>query len=70
MEDHLDTIMTHIIESIRRAGYEPYDQLTAYLLTWDERYITRNGNARQMIGRISRNELTSYIRNMRRNGVA
>ena len=65
MEEQLHEIMEHIIKSIRQAGYEPYDQLTAYLLTRDERYITRNGNARDMISKISRSNLTQYIRNMR-----
>ena len=65
MEEHLRVIMDHIIKSIRQAGYDPYDQLTAYLLTRDERYITRNGNARDMISKISRSNLTQYIRNMR-----
>lgn len=65
MEEQLHEIMDHIIKSIRQAGYEPYDQLTAYLLTRDDRYITRNGNAREMISKISRSNLTQYIRNMR-----
>ena len=65
MEEHLRVIMDHIIKSIRQAGYNPYDQLTAYLLTRDDRYITRNGNAREMISKISRSNLTQYIRNMR-----
>ena len=65
MEEHLRVIMDHVIKSIRQAGYEPYDQLTAYLLTRDDRYITRNGNAREMISKISRSNLTQYIRNMR-----
>ena len=65
MEEQLHEIMEHIIKSIRQAGYDPYDQLTAYLLTRDERYITRNGNARDMISKISRSNLTQYIRNMR-----
>ena len=65
MEKQLHAIMDHIIKSIRQAGYNPYDQLPAYLLTRDERYITRNGNAREMISKISRSNLTQYIRNMR-----
>ena len=65
MEEQLYEIMEHIIKSIRQAGYEPYDQLTAYLLTRDDRYITRNGNAREMISTISQSKLIHYIRNMR-----
>lgn len=28
--------MDHIVESIRAAGYEPYDQLYGYMKTGDE----------------------------------
>ena len=65
MEEHLEITMRHIIKSIRQAGYEPYTQLTAYLLTGDDRYITRNGNARQLIKSIGFASLTAYIQSMR-----
>ena len=65
MEQQFDITMKHIIKSIRQAGYEPYDQLTGYLLTGDDRYITRSGNARKLIKGIGLASLTEYIRSMR-----
>lgn len=65
MEEQLDTVMMNIIEAIRQAGYEPYDQLTAYLLTRDDRYITRNGNARRRIKEVEWGKLTMFVRGMR-----
>lgn len=64
MEEQLDTTMAHIVESIRQAGYEPYDQLTAYLLTRDDRYITRNGNARHRIKEVDLGKLAIFLRKM------
>lgn len=36
MEIEFENIMDHIVESIRAAGYEPYDQLYGYMKTGDE----------------------------------
>ena len=65
MEEQWDTAILHIVESIRQAGYEPYDQLMAYLMTRDDRYITRNGNARCQIKQIEWGRLTMYVDRMR-----
>ncbi|MGO5096983.1 IreB family regulatory phosphoprotein [Agathobaculum sp. LCP25S3_E8] len=48
MEIEFENIMDHIVESIRAAGYEPYDQLYGYMKTGDETYITRSGDARKL----------------------
>lgn len=39
MEIEFENIMDHIVESIRAAGYEPYDQLYGYMKTGDETYV-------------------------------
>jgi len=65
MEKQMDITIKNIVESIRQAGYEPYEQLTAYLLTGNERYITRNGNARHRIKEVERGSLTMFVRQMR-----
>ena len=35
-----------VVKSLRKAGYNPHDQISGFLVTDDETYITRQGNAR------------------------
>lgn len=49
-----------IAGSIREAGFEPFDQITGYLRTGDDRYITRTGNAREQIKQFDRRILKEY----------
>ena len=48
-QKEFEQTMDQIVESIRKAGYSPYNQITGYLITGDATYITRFGNAREMI---------------------
>lgn len=63
MEATLDfeNTVKHIIESIRSAGYEPNDQLYAYLSTGNENYITRTGDARSLVKQLDRERLQQYV---------
>ena len=61
MEIEFENIMEHIVASIRSAGYEPYDQLYGYLKTGDETYITRTGDARNLIKTIDQERVRGYI---------
>lgn len=60
----LDT-MDKVVSAIRSAGYDPYSQLNVFLLTDDDRYITRSGNARQMIHTLDHRMLKRYVRQMK-----
>ena len=53
--------MERIITAIQDAGYVPYDQLTAFLKTGDDRYITRRDNARNLIREVDQKELRKYL---------
>ena len=64
MATEFENIMEHIVASIRSAGYEPYDQLYGYLKTGDETYITRTGDARNIIKTIERSQLQRYVDNL------
>lgn len=65
METNFENIMAHIVASIRAAGYEPYDQLYGYLKTGDDTYITRTGDARNLIKTIERGWLQGYVDTIR-----
>ncbi len=60
MDRELIRTLDEIAASIRKAGLEPYDQITGYLRTGNERYITRTGNAREKIQEIDRVSLKQY----------
>lgn len=50
-----------VVKSLREAGYNPHDQISGFLVTDDETYITRQGNAREMIKTINKDVLRKYI---------
>ena len=51
-----------ICSSITSAGLDPYSQLTGYLLTGKDYYITRIGNARAMISTLKNTEIQAYVK--------
>lgn len=61
MEIDFESTMEHIVDSIRTAGYEPYDQLYGYLKTGDETYITRTGHARSLVKMLDRDQMQCYV---------
>ena len=61
METNFENIMAHIVASIRAAGYEPYDQLYGYLKTGDDTYITRTGDARNLIKKLDPNQVQCFV---------
>ena len=60
MDSKTLNLLDQIAASIRKAGFEPYDQITGYLRTGNDRYITRTGDARELIQGIDRKDLKQY----------
>lgn len=50
-----------ISQALSAAGYDPCAQLTGYLQTGDETYITRQGNARAIIMTLDKEMIARYI---------
>ena len=65
MEKNRNSLMERIETALRDAGYVPYDQLTAFMRTGDDRYITRRDNARTLIREVDQNELRKYLDDMK-----
>ena len=65
MDTEFSTLMDEIIQSIREAGYEPYDQLYGYITTGKEEYITRSGGAREKIKKLNWLQLKKYVDRMK-----
>ena len=57
----------YIISMLNEKGYNPYEQLTCYVLLQGNQYfITRHGDARTLIEQLDINEIKNYLI---RNGV-
>lgn len=54
-------LLQTIIASMKEAGYDPHDQLYGYYTTGEESYITRRGNAREMIKSISIETIRDFV---------
>ena len=63
-EQEFNTIMEHIISALKQNGYDPYEQLLGYITTGESYYITRKGNARELIGGLDLLMLKSYVLQM------
>ena len=60
MEDNRK-ILEYIVKCIEETGSNPRDQIKGYLSSGDERYITRNGDARRLIKSLEIILLKQYI---------
>ena len=59
-------LLQTIIASMKEAGYVPQDQLYGYYTTGEESYITRRGNARELIKQISAETIRDYLHSIGR----
>ena len=50
-----------VIASLKSAGYDPLAQLTDFLQTGDENFITRTGNARAIIRTLDKEQIAEYV---------
>ncbi len=55
-----------VAESLKKAWYEPYDQMYGYLTTGIETYITRQENAREIIKTVDRLALSDYLKKIKK----
>lgn len=67
MEDkNFIATMESIVSSIEEKGMDPYDQLYGYLTTGKEEYITRTGNARELIKTLEWEQVWEYVKQMKK----
>ena len=50
-----------VVKSLKEVGYHPQDQIYGFLITNEEAYITRQGNAREIIKTINKDVLRKYV---------
>ena len=66
MKDKFEETIDYVVAVLREAGYNPYEQLYGYVSTGNEAYITRKGNARDMILKLDKVQLMQYVSKIRK----
>ena len=64
VEPNFEVRMKEIIQSISDAGFDPFSQLYGYLTTGKEEYITRTGDARELIKKLNWQRVWDYVKEM------
>ena len=54
-------ILSQVCADLEDKGYDPAVQIVGYILSGDPTYITAHNNARNLIGRLERDELLEEI---------
>ncbi len=57
----IEEILTIVYDALEERGYNAIDQLVGYILSGDPSYITSHNNARNIIGRIERDDLVEAL---------
>ena len=57
----IEEILTIVYDALEERGYNAIDQLVGYILSGDPSYITSHNNARNIIGRIERDDLVEEL---------
>ena len=61
LENDFKQNIEYIVAVLHEAGYNPYEQLYAYLHTGNDTYITRKGDARSLVSELDREQILDYI---------
>jgi len=61
MREKFQEDIEYIISILRDAGYDPYEQLYAYAITGNETFITRKGDARNLVAELGKEQLIQYV---------
>ncbi len=51
-----------VIAALSDAGYNPYSQLTGFIQTGDDTFITRRNDARAIVSSLDREMVARYVR--------
>jgi len=65
-DPHLDNefmaAMSEVYMALQEAGFEPFDQLTGYVRTGNDQYITRRNNARKIVTEMDPELIKQYLK--------
>lgn len=54
--------MAKVVAALKATGYEPYDQLTGYVMTGNDQYITRFGGAREIVTIMDMKDIRIFLK--------
>lgn len=54
--------ISEVYLAIQEAGYDPYDQLTGYVRTGNDRYIPRHRNVRKTVTAMDPEQIKQYLK--------
>ena len=57
----IEEILNIVYDALEERGYNAIDQMVGYILSGDPSYITRHNNARNIMGRIERDDLVEEL---------
>lgn len=57
----IEEILNIVYDALEERGYNAIDQMVGYILSGDPSYITSNNNARNIMGRIERDDLVEEL---------
>ena len=57
----IEEILTIVYDALEERGYNAIDQMVGYILSGDPSYITSHNKARNIIGRIERDDLVEEL---------
>ena len=57
--------MDHIVAALRERGYDPYAQLTGYVMENEPTYITSHKGARQLIVTLDMDRVKRFVKEMK-----
>ena len=60
-KDLTKTILTEVYNSLIEKGYNPVNQLVAYLISGDPTYITNYNGARALVRKLERDEILEEV---------
>jgi len=66
-DEQFNKTMETIVSVIKETGMDPYSQLYGYLTTGRGEYITRTGNARELIKALDWEHLWRFVQSMKSN---
>jgi len=62
LENEFMTALRDVYMALQEAGFEPFDQLTGYVRTGNEQYITRRHNARKIVTEMDPERIKRYLK--------
>lgn len=57
--------MEHIVAALKEKGYDPYAQLTGYVMENEPTYITSHKGARQLIVTLEMERVKRFVKEMK-----